>query len=191
MNFRGGEFSTGTTGNFQPELTKHQFVRNVLRCVVIGKSAVWIEVDRSKLSESLLGRKPESGPAAWKHQSDIIKLTAEFQPERREGELYLVTPMRSRSEGTSVPTLVKAIARARNWYEQIAAGKVGTVGELAQKTGLTPTYVKRILQCAMLSPEMTETILSGKHRPNLTLRDLLTHLPIDWREQRDRILTLQ
>jgi hypothetical protein len=26
MRFRGGEFSTGTTGNFQPELTRLRFI---------------------------------------------------------------------------------------------------------------------------------------------------------------------
>jgi DNA-binding MarR family transcriptional regulator len=34
----------------------------------------------------------------------------------------------------------------------IIAEELGTVKELAQKTGLTSSYAKRILQCAMLSP---------------------------------------
>ena len=31
MKVRGGEFSTGTTGNFQPELTVNQFPCNLHR----------------------------------------------------------------------------------------------------------------------------------------------------------------
>ena len=56
-------------------------------------------------------------------------------------------------EGTPVPSLVKALARARRWYERIVAGEIGTVGELAQKTGLPLTYVKRILEWALLPPD--------------------------------------
>ena len=92
-------------------------------------------------------------------------------------------PKGSCYEGTPVPSLVKAVARARNWYERIVAGDVGMVGQLAHQTGLPSTYVKRILECAMLSPQITEMILSGKHRPNLTLQELLQNVPIDWGQQ--------
>ena len=121
-------------------------------------------------------------------EPNTIKLTADFQPVPRGGELRLVAPKSSSSEGTPIPSLVKAVARAREWYERIVSGEVGTVGQLAQKTGLPSTYIKRILACAMFSPQMTEIILSGKHRPNLTLRGLLQKAPIDWQEQEHNIL---
>jgi site-specific DNA recombinase len=72
-------------------------------------------------------------------------------------------------EKSVVLELVKAIARARDWYEQIVAGEVGTIKTLCQRTGLGRTYVKRILRFATLSPQIAEAILSGKHRPDLTL----------------------
>ena len=169
---------------------QHEFVRNVVRRVVVGQTAVWVEVDSAKLAETLLGGKPKSGAAIGNHRLDTIKLTANFQPRCRGGELYLVTPRSSCSDGTPVPCLVKAIARARDWYERIVAGEVGTVGELARKTGLPPCYVKHILKYAMLSPQITETILLGKHPPNLTLRELKDSISIDWREQQDRISRL-
>src|SRR5882724_11791016 len=37
---------------------QQEFVRNVLKRVVVGQTALWIEVDRAKLLETLLGRKP-------------------------------------------------------------------------------------------------------------------------------------
>jgi hypothetical protein len=92
------------------------------------------------------------------------------------------------SEGTPVPSLVKAVARARDWYERIVSGEVNTIGQLVQKSGLTRRYVRRILPFANLSPQITEMILSGKHRADLTLQELLASIPSDWREQQDRIL---
>ena len=119
---------------------------------------------------------------------DTIKLTTDFQPLRQGGELRLVAPKSSSSEGIPIPSLVKAVARARDWYEQIIAGAVGTIGQLAQKTGMSSTYIKRILECALLSPQVIERVLSGNHRSNLTLQELLQNVPMDWQEQEHNIL---
>ena len=77
-----------------------------------------------------------------------------------------------------------------DWYERIIAGEVGTIKTLCKITGLGRTYVKAILRCATLSPQIVESILLGKHRPGLTLQDLRHGIPIDWQEQQDRIFQL-
>jgi site-specific DNA recombinase len=162
---------------------QYEFVRAVSQRVVIGRTTVWIEIDGTKLADVLLGRKPGTNAAVGKTGPFTIKLSTDFQPLRQGNELRLVAASSSRSERTPIPSLVKAVARARNWYEQIVAGEVGTVRKLAHKTGLPLTYVKRILGYAMLSPQITEMVLSGNHRPNLTLQELLQKAPIDWKEQ--------
>ena len=156
----------------------------------MGKTTVWIEVDITKLVETLLGHKLDFGAAGDGHGPAVIKLNADFEPVHQGSELRLVAPDGPGSEGTPVPSLVKAVARARDWYEQIVAGEVGTIKTLSQRTGLGRTYVKRILRLATLSPEMTEAILSGKHRADLTLQDLRHSVPIDWQQQPDRIFQL-
>jgi site-specific DNA recombinase len=167
---------------------QHEFVRNALRRVVVGQSTIRIEVDESRLVESLVGRNLES-VTVGEHRLDIIKLTADFQHLRRGGELRMVESKGTGCQGTPIRSLVKAVARARDWYEQITAGQVATVGQLAKKTGLPRSYVKRILRCALLSPQITETVLSGNHRPDLTLQELLQKPPIDWKEQNQEILS--
>ena len=87
-----------------------------------------------------------------------------------------------------MPSLVKAVARAHAWYERIVAGEVTTIDQLARKSGLTRRYVRRILQFAHLSPQITEALLTGKHRPNLMLKELMHGVPFSWREQEKRIL---
>jgi hypothetical protein len=83
---------------------------------------------------------------------------------------------------------VKAVARAHGWHERIVAGEIATVGELARKSGLSKRYSRRILQCANLSPQITEALLADKHRPNLILKEILRGVPLNWREQENRIL---
>jgi hypothetical protein len=62
------------------------------------------------------------------------------------------------------------------------AGEVETIRDLARDSGVTSVYVTRILQLGLLSPGVIEMVLSGKHRPNLVLAQLLK-LPADWPTQ--------
>ncbi len=171
------------------EISKqHEFVRNILRRVTIGQTTVWTEIDKSKLLATFLGKKSETLPPSRTDKLDVLKLTGDFQVVHRGSELRLVTPKSSSSDGTPVPSLVKAVARARDWYERIVSGEVSTIDQLAQKSGLTRRYIRRILPFANLSPQIAEMILTGKHRADLTLKELLGSIPSDWREQQDRIL---
>jgi len=168
---------------------QHEFVGNILRRVTVGETAVWIEINRTKLLATLMGHKSKVLRPSRRDEHDILKLTADFQVLRRGGELRVISPhCHSSFEGERVPSLVKAVARARSWYERIVAGEVTTIGGLARKSGLTRRYVRRILQFGILSPQVTEALLTGNHRPDLTLKDLLRGVPLNWREQEKRIL---
>ena len=162
---------------------QHEFFRAVVRQVIVGQTTVWIEVDSLQLAETLLGHAPVCSTVAGEHALSPIKLTAELQAVRRGGKVRLAGPKSSCFERSPAPSLLKAIARARDWYERIVSGEVGTVSQLAQKTRLSSTYVKRMMECATLSPQITEILLSGKNRPDLTLQELLQNVPLDWPEQ--------
>jgi hypothetical protein len=47
--------------------------------------------------------------------------------------------------------------------------------ELAKPTGFNENYVSRILELAVLSPEMTETIFGALHDPSLTVAQLIAY----------------
>jgi hypothetical protein len=170
------------------EISKqHDFVRNILKRVVLGQTTVRIEIDRNKLLRTLLAENSEALTSLRPHKLEILKLTCHFQAMRRGSELRLMSAQNGACfEKTPVPSLTKAIARARDWYERIVAGEVNTIAQLAQESGLTRRYVRRILQCATLSPQITEALLTGRHRPNLTLKEVLRNVPLNWREQEQR-----
>jgi hypothetical protein len=128
----------------------------------------------------LLDHEPESDSSRGKQP--IIKLAAEFRSLQRGRQIHLVPPNGPSSEGTPVPSLINAVARAYLWYERIMAGEVETIRHLARGAGVTTAYVTRILQLAFLSPKIVELVLSGKHLPNLVLAHLLK-LPVDWPTQ--------
>jgi site-specific DNA recombinase len=172
---------------------RHEFVRKVMRRVTIGQTAAWIDIDKTELLTALL-LKSEALRLSRRHRPDILKLTSDFQVLRRGSELRVIAPLgESHLEGERVLSLVKAVARARSWYERFVAGEVTTIGQLARGSGLTLRYVRRILQCAILSPRITEALLTGKHRADLTLKEIMHGMPVNWREQDKKIFgtTLQ
>ena len=111
-----------------------------------------------------------------------MKLSAKFQSLHRGRQIHLLVPNGPSSDATPVPSLINAVARAYRWYEQIMAGEVQTIRDLAQGAGVTTAYVTRILQLAFLSPKILDIVLSGKQRPDLVLANLLK-LPVDWPTQ--------
>ena len=57
------------------------------------------------------------------------------------------------SKRSPVPSLVKAIARDRDWYERIVSGEVSTVRQLAQKTRLSLFTPARVHAAVLASRE--------------------------------------
>ena len=169
---------------------QHEFIRTILKRVTIGETTLWTEIDKNKLVATLLDENVEAISSSFTGKSTILKLTSAFQALRQRGELRVIAPLKEGAcfEGSRVPSLVKAIARAHNWYEQIVTGEISTVGQLAQKTALTRRYVRRILQGARLSPHITEALLTGKHPRNLTIKEIQHGVPLNWREQEKRLL---
>ena len=83
------------------------------------------------------------------------------------------------------PTLIKAIARGRAWFEELAAGRARSLRELAEHDGITRRYVRRLVDLAFLSPDLVEAILQGRQPVDLTATRLTElDLPLDWIDQR-------
>ena len=83
------------------------------------------------------------------------------------------------------PTLIKAIARGRAWFGELAAGRARSLRELTQRDGIAPRYVRRLVDLAFLSPELVEAILRGRQPVDLTATRLAAlDLPLDWTDQR-------
>jgi site-specific DNA recombinase len=168
---------------------RHEIFGNVVKRVVLARKTAQIEIDKIKLSTILMADSPD----ALKHLSscrpDTLKLNTNFDVLRRGGQLCVTRSFHPSNLGqTPVASLLKAVVRARDWYERIVKGAVGTIEQLADEAGVTRSYVRRILQCASLSPQLVDALLTGTHAPDLTLKEILHCLPLDWRAQEGRVL---
>jgi site-specific DNA recombinase len=107
-----------------------------------------------------------------------------MQMKRRGVEMRLVL------EGDTTPSpvdlpLLKAIARARRWSQDLIYGRVRSVGELAKREGLDRRSVRRLLRLGFLSPRIMEAIAAGRQPPDLTVIKLTRRieLPLLWKAQ--------
>lgn len=82
-------------------------------------------------------------------------------------------------------TLIKSIARARNWWNQLCEDEALTVTGIADREKLTRSYVTRVLRLAFLSPDFLKSLMDGKAPAHLTT-DRLTGtdaIPVCWKDQ--------
>jgi hypothetical protein len=80
-------------------------------------------------------------------------------------------------------TLVKALARAFRWKRMLESGEFATIAELAEREGIAPSYMTRVLRLTLLSPDIVAAILDGKQGPEVTLAQVLEPFPAEWAEQ--------
>jgi len=85
------------------------------------------------------------------------------------------------------PALLKAFARARGWFEELASGRVRSLVEIAHREGLAKRYVTRLTKLAFASPSVVDAIAGGELSPGTNLQMLMdgrVALPLPWHDQK-------
>jgi site-specific DNA recombinase len=89
-------------------------------------------------------------------------------------------------------TLIRLIARARGWWQELRSGKV-SVATLADCEGISRSYVTRVVRLAFLAPAVIEGILAGSLRADVEAGVLTSPgaVDMDWRDQVRSLLPLR
>lgn len=106
--------------------------------------------------------------------------------KRRGYELRLVIENEKNVPVKIDSTLLKTIARAHCWFEELATGKVSSLTEIAQRESVGKSYVGDILKLAFVPPKLVEAIADGGSQNLIT--DQLIKAPqlLDWQKWPDR-----
>ena len=147
--------------------------RSLIRRVVIRDSKLTIEIERSSLLE-------EINPLRGQLGTDSIRLTAPFEVRRRGREVRLVLKASHSADTNPIPSLIRAVAMARHWRDQILAGEIFELNQLATEWGIERSYAQKILRFAALSPQHITDILNGEHDHGLTFRRATAAVPLNW-----------
>jgi site-specific DNA recombinase len=160
-------------------------VPSVVKQIIVRDSLVQLQLSRCAIREVVTGLKEAAS------SEDLLIIETEAKLMKCHGQVRLVLPPDSDLRvPRSVPSLVKAVARAHDWVQRIAAGEACNHRAIANQTGLRGRYVSRIIQLAFLAPDITEAILEGRQPPDMTLDALRGDIPADWVEQREQMLRL-
>ena len=175
-----------------------EFLNDVVARVVVLETGIQVLVRTGALIRELL-RDPGSPRKKVEVRKifladkaeDLVILNIDTRLKRCGGEVRLVFPADSTGETKTcprrLPSLIKAIARAHDWYEKIVAGGMTGRRSIGKATGLDERYVAQVLHAAFLSPDIVEAILDGQQPVDLTMEKLRKRLPADWQEQRMRL----
>jgi hypothetical protein len=117
---------------------------------------------------------------------ETVTLHVPFRIVKRGGRKEMQLPEGVAQPWKSDSALIKALARAFRWKRMLESGEFATIAELAEREGIAPSYMTRVLRLTLLAPEIVEAILDGRQRPDVTLVQLLEPLPVEWVEQRAR-----
>lgn len=164
-----------------------EIITALVRRVTVAQDKVTIEIDRKALAELLLDQETLSASEAKDHRAIMIEVPVTFR--RRGVEAKLVVLDQRQPAGPDA-NLIKALARAHEWFARIHRGEANGVGDIARTERLDRSYVTRLLCLAFLAPEITKAILEGRQPTELTAKRLISSAlnhPLLWPDQVDTI----
>ena len=70
------------------------------------------------------------------------------------------------------PVLLKLIARAHCWFDDLISGRAASMVEIAKREKVGKRYVSRVMRHAFLAPKIVEMIATDRQPPELTAEAL-------------------
>ena len=166
---------------------RQRFASEAERSVALAALVKRVELqpDRITVSIKLPLAGLENSPAQVPDQLAITRTFA-MELKRRGVEVRLSIGGHERSAAILDLALVKAVARAQRWFEELSSGKARSLAALATREGLSVRYVGRLIRLAFLAPEIVESIVAGRQPATLTAEALTRRLelPLSWSSQR-------
>jgi DNA invertase Pin-like site-specific DNA recombinase len=161
-----------------------EIIGALVRRITVAENQVTVAIDRNGLVERLLGRE---APSRSKEGSPIL-IEAPVRFRRRGVEAKLVVLDQPQNASEPDTNLIKALARAHEWWSRIVRGEARGMGDIARAEGFNRAYVTRFLCLAFLAPEITKTILQGHQPTELTAKRFISsalNFPLLWLDQID------
>ena len=86
------------------------------------------------------------------------------------------------------PTLLQLMHKGKQWLHRLTFGGQG-IGIIAKEEKVHAQYVSRVINVALLAPDIVQAIERGDHPINLNTTKLLTSVPfpMDWQTQREML----
>lgn len=153
---------------------KRDILLQLVKRVVVKKKKLTIEIKRGMLLQTTA------------KMTGIISVDVPIAIKQHGVETRLIIESEEEKSGYLDSALVKTVARAVSWFEELASGRVRDFSELGVQQGLTRSVVGRICLLAFLEPALIDEVLAGKQPFAMRTRNLLRDIsiPESWIAQR-------
>jgi hypothetical protein len=183
--------STAATWQSLTGPDREHFLRAAIDRVIIHPTRVEIRIRVPQFIQQLLGNNApvadgRAGNTTGTPQAPlqlIVSIECPFRHIPQGRALRLIVGKTNITTEVSRQAILKAIARARQWYEQITTGKATNIAQLAAIDGVSSRFIRAQMKLVQLSPRSIENLMTRPESLPLSLNDLLAAIPMDWREQ--------
>ena len=114
---------------------------------------------------------------------ETVTLHVPFRIVKRGGRKAMQLPDGVQPDRKGDNTLIKALARACRWKRMLESAEFATVAELAEREGIAPSYMTRVLRLTLLAPDIILAILDGRQGREVMLTRVLEPFPMEWATQ--------
>jgi hypothetical protein len=172
--------SAATTQSWRDRIAANrtQFLKMVIERIVIQPTHVEIRLRVPALVNEILG-----GGQPVIDFLPFAVVECPFCHVQQGRALRLVVGDTNITTDASRQAILKAIASARCWYEQITVGEATSIARLAGMHHVSPRFIRMQMKLVQLSPLSIETLMTRPDTLPLSLDDLLVSIPMDWRKQ--------
>jgi DNA invertase Pin-like site-specific DNA recombinase len=157
---------------------RSQFLKTIIERIVIHSDHLEICLRVPALINEILGA--SSIPIAIPQNASI---ECPFHHVRQGRALRLIIANTSITTDASRRAIIKAIARARTWYEQITSGEISSIAELGAKHNVSARFIRIHMKLVQLSPQSIEKLMNRPEALPPSLSDLLCEIPMNWTAQ--------
>jgi site-specific DNA recombinase len=144
------------------------FVKKVVRRIIIQTEKMDVETSRSELRAILMNNQLRASGRESQEATpdDLVRLTLQARLKRCGNEMR---PVLSQDpvDPEMVTPIVKAIVRAQKWRERVLAGDVSSQIPIEKRSDANGEYLRRVLGCAFLAPDILDAMLDGHLPANL------------------------
>jgi site-specific DNA recombinase len=158
-----------------------QNVAGLLARVTVSSTSLKISIKRTQLLAILTDKFVERSQDDEK--DNIVSLEVPIPATDNGGSGKFV--LEDRNAKTPNAVVVKAMARASIWFEQLTAGKSQSMAQIAARENITDNYVSNLIHLAWLSPDLVGRVLEGDSEATAVARDAMLTRKSDvlWRQR--------
>jgi len=134
-----------------------QGVAALLARVTLSHTSLKISIKRDRLLATLTDKFVEQSEDNGR--DNIISLEAKVPTVPGGGSSKFI--FEDQNAKTPDAVVVKAIARASIWFEQLTTGKSQSMAKIAVRENITDNYVSNLIHLAWLTPGIVDRVLGG------------------------------